>query len=161
MAVDLPFGIDTDQVSWRSGLKAGLLLMSLQFLFEHLRALCEMRGQSRSLTILPLHRPSAVASLRLSLQETCRQWVSDDWDDSPFGCDFLQVLSLFYFGVAVIKECGKRRKWSSLTRNPGGPTAQVTTPYIASIFSWATRARQLTKLQCFCLKFRMSVPTLQ
>lgn len=64
-------GIGTNLLQWPSGLEAAPVLVDHQFAVEHLRALCEMPDQSRNLDMPPALPPSAVASLPLSLSQTC------------------------------------------------------------------------------------------
>jgi hypothetical protein len=73
----LPAMAATNLLLWLSGSEAVLGLGDLRFVFEHLRALCETPGRSRSLGMLPALRLLAVASLSLSLSQTYVRWASD------------------------------------------------------------------------------------
>ena len=79
MTIRFSSGIATNLPLWPSGSEAELGLGDLQFAFEHLRALCEMLDQSRSLGMLPTLRLSAAASLTLSLSlsQTCGRWAGN------------------------------------------------------------------------------------
>jgi hypothetical protein len=56
MTVNFSSRTATNLLPSPSGLEAALVLGDLLFAFEHLRALCEMRDQSRSLGMLPALR---------------------------------------------------------------------------------------------------------
>jgi hypothetical protein len=66
----LRFGVATNLLPWPSGSEAALVLVDLRFAFGHLRGLCEMPDQSRSLGMLLALRLSEAASLSLSLSQT-------------------------------------------------------------------------------------------